>query len=126
MILRELGSLPIKHIRGEDVACRYGGDEFIIILPDIWQEITRERAEILCEHARHINVQFEGQTRVTITLSLGVVVFPEDGSTSAILLRSADAALYRAKHEGSNRVVVSNHRSHRQDILQESKYDRTL
>jgi diguanylate cyclase (GGDEF)-like protein/PAS domain S-box-containing protein len=111
VILRELGSLLINHVRGEDVACRYGGDEFMIILPDISQEITRQRAEILCEHARHNHIQFEGQTLGTITLSLGIAVFPEDGSTSAMLLRSADAALYRAKHEGRNRVVVSFHGS---------------
>jgi diguanylate cyclase (GGDEF)-like protein len=105
VILRELGSLLIQHVRGEDVACRYGGDEFLIILPDVSQEITRERAEILCEHARSINVPFDGQTLGDITLSLGVVVFPEDGSTSELLLKAADAALYRAKHEGRNRVV---------------------
>ena len=111
LILQELGSLFIKHVRGEDVPCRYGGDEFMIILPDVSREITQERAERLCEHTRHINVQFEGKTLGAITLSVGVVAFPEDGSTSAIILKNADAALYRAKHEGRNRVVVSIHGS---------------
>jgi diguanylate cyclase (GGDEF)-like protein/PAS domain S-box-containing protein len=105
LILREVGSLLINHIRGEDVACRYGGDEFLIILPDVSPEITRERAEILCEHAHNINIPFDGQTLGAITLSLGVVTFPQDGSTSAVLLKAADGALYRAKHEGRNRVV---------------------
>ena len=126
VILRALGSLLIKHVRGEDIACRYGGDEFIIILPDASQEITRERAEQLCERARHLNIPFNGQSLEAITLSVGVAAFPDDGTTSAMILRAVDAALYTAKHEGRDRVVVSNHRSHRQDILQESKYDRTL
>jgi diguanylate cyclase (GGDEF)-like protein len=108
VILRELGNLFMKHVRGEDVACRYGGDEFMIILPDVSREITRERAERLCEHTRYINIQFDGQILGAITLSLGVVVFPEDGSTSTVILKAADAALYRAKHEGRNRVVMSN------------------
>jgi diguanylate cyclase (GGDEF)-like protein/PAS domain S-box-containing protein len=107
VILRELGSLLIKHVRGEDVACRYGGDEFLIILPDVSQEITRERAETLCKHARLINAQVDGQTLGAITLSLGVVVFPENGSTSTIILKAADGALYRAKHEGRNRVAAA-------------------
>src|SRR5512140_3994494 len=94
VILHELGNLLIKHVRGEDIACRYGGDEFIIILPDASQEITRERAERLCEHARHLNIQFDGQTLESITLSLGVAVSPMDGSTSGSILRAVDTALY--------------------------------
>jgi len=111
MILHELGSLLLKHVRGEDIPSRYGGDEFIIILPGASQEIIQERAELLQEHTRHLNIQFDGRTLEPITLSLGVAVSPKDGATSALILRSVDAALYRAKHEGRNRVVVANHGS---------------
>jgi len=107
-VLRELGNLLLGHFRGEDIACRYGGDEFIIVLLDASLEKTSERAERLCEHARHLNIQFEGQTLETSTLSVGVAIFPEDGSTSAEILKAADSALYRAKHEGRDRVVVAN------------------
>ncbi len=55
-ILREVGNLLLKHVRGEDVPCRYGGDEFILILPDASREVSRERAERLCEHVRHFNI----------------------------------------------------------------------
>jgi diguanylate cyclase (GGDEF)-like protein len=106
-VLSELGSLLLRHVRGEDIPCRYGGDEFIIVLPDTSQQVTRARAERLCEHARHFNLQFEGQTLAAVTLSLGVAAFPENGSTSAGILRAADAALYRAKHEGRDRVAVA-------------------
>jgi diguanylate cyclase (GGDEF)-like protein/PAS domain S-box-containing protein len=106
-VLRELGDLLLGHFRGEDVACRYGGDEFIIVLLDASREISRERAERLCEHVRHLDLQFEGQTFEAVTLSVGVAVFPENGSTSAEILKAADAALYRAKREGRGRVVVA-------------------
>jgi len=107
-ILREFGSLLLEHVRGEDIPSRYGGDEFIIVLPDASREVTLERAERLCEHARHINIQFEGQRLEAVTLSLGVAVFPADGSSSAALLKAADDALYRAKREGRDRVVRAN------------------
>ncbi len=106
-ILRELSSLLLKLVRGEDIPSRYGGDEFIIILPDATQEVTLERAELLRKHAQHLNFQFEGQTLGRITLSLGVAIFPNDGATSTVLLKAVDAALYSAKHEGRNRVVAA-------------------
>jgi diguanylate cyclase (GGDEF)-like protein/PAS domain S-box-containing protein len=107
-ILRELGSLLRGHVRREDIPCRYGGDEFIIVLPDTSREVTCDRAERICESAKQFNLQFEGQTFEVVTLSLGVAAFPEDGSTSAAILSVVDAALYRAKHEGRGRVAVAN------------------
>ncbi len=106
-VLRELGTLLLGHVRGEDIACRYGGDEFIIVLPDASMEITTERAHRLCDHARHFPVQFEGQTLGAITLSLGVAVFPENGSTTDEVLRAVDMALYRAKRDGSDLIVTA-------------------
>jgi diguanylate cyclase (GGDEF)-like protein/PAS domain S-box-containing protein len=107
-ILRELSNLMLKHVRGEDIPSRYGGDEFIIILPDASQEATRERAELLRKHVETLNIQFEGQTLGKITLSLGVATFPNDGTTSTVLLKAVDVALYRAKQDGRNRVFVAN------------------
>ena len=106
-ILGALGGLLLKQVRGEDIACRYGGDEFVLILPDASQAVTRERAELICEHAKQFHLQFDGQSLAAVTLSLGVAVFPEHGVTSAGILRAADTALYRAKHEGRDRVVVA-------------------
>ena len=106
-ILRELGNLLLRQVRGEDIACRYGGDEFILILPDASREVTSERAELICEYAGMFHLQFEGQSLAAVTLSLGVAVFPEHGSTSAAILKAVDGALYRAKREGRGRVVVA-------------------
>jgi diguanylate cyclase (GGDEF)-like protein/PAS domain S-box-containing protein len=109
-ILRALGRLLLEQVRGEDIPCRYGGDEFIIVLPDVSRKVTRERADRICEQAKHFHLKLEDQPLEleAITLSLGVAVFPENGATSATLLRTVDVALYRAKHEGRGRVVVAN------------------
>jgi diguanylate cyclase (GGDEF)-like protein/PAS domain S-box-containing protein len=106
-ILRALGDLLLGNVRGEDIPCRYGGDEFIIVLPEASKQMTRERAELICRYAKEFHLQFEGQTLEAVTLSLGVSVFPENGASSSDLLRAADTALYRAKIEGRGRVIVA-------------------
>jgi diguanylate cyclase (GGDEF)-like protein/PAS domain S-box-containing protein len=106
-ILRELGNLLLENVRGEDIPCRYGGDEFIIVLPDASKEMTRERAKLICKHVKRFHLQFEGQIREAVSLSLGVAAFPENGSTSTAVLRAADAALYNAKRKGRGRLVVA-------------------
>lgn len=106
-ILRKLSNILLKHIRREDVPSRYGGDEFIIILPDASQQVTRERAELLRKRIEALKIKFEGQTIGRITVSLGVAIFPNDGTTDSALLKAVDVALYRAKHEGRNRVAAA-------------------
>ena len=107
-VLRELGNLLLGHVRGEDIACRYGGDEFIIVLPDTGQDVTYERAELICEYTSQLHLRYERQTLEAISLSLGEAVFPQDGTTSTAILRAVDTALYRAKHAGSGQVVAAN------------------
>jgi diguanylate cyclase (GGDEF)-like protein len=107
-ILRKLGDLLLGHVRGEDIACRYGGDEFIIVLPDTSRGVTCERAELICEYAKQFHLHYEGQNLEAVTLSLGVAGFPEDGATSAAMLLAVDAALYRAKRAGCGQVVMAN------------------
>jgi diguanylate cyclase (GGDEF)-like protein/PAS domain S-box-containing protein len=107
VILRELGNLLRKHVRGEDIASRFGGDEFIIVLPDASRAVTAERAEQICKDAQQSRFQFDGQTLEAITLSLGVAIFPERGTISETILKAVDRALYRAKQEGRNQVVVA-------------------
>jgi diguanylate cyclase (GGDEF)-like protein/PAS domain S-box-containing protein len=106
-ILREMGKLLLGHVRADDIPCRYGGDEFIIVLPGASREIIQERAERLSEHARHFNVDFNGQILKGITLSLGVATFPDNGITSAEVLKAADTALYSAKRRGKGKVVLA-------------------
>ena len=106
-ILRELGSFLLGHVRGEDVACRYGGDEFILILPDASQKVTEERAELIYQYAKQFHLQFEEQTLEATTLSIGIAVFPKDGTSSTDILKFVDDALYRAKGDAHDRVRVA-------------------
>ncbi|MGV8025618.1 MAG: diguanylate cyclase [Anaerolineaceae bacterium] len=108
VILREMGSLLLKQVRTDDISSRIGGDEFVVILPDASREVTRKRAEVLWEYVHHFQVQFDSKILDKISLSLGIAVYPKDGSTSATVLKAADNALYRAKHEGRDRVVMAN------------------
>ncbi|NTV83677.1 MAG: diguanylate cyclase [Bacteroidales bacterium] len=103
-VLRELGNFFLQNIRKEDIACRYGGDEFILVLPDASRNITWKRANFICERVKHMQIQFEGQSLAKLSLSLGVAFYPADGTTSEEILKAADRALYFAKHEGRGRV----------------------
>jgi len=106
-ILRELGKFLQAHIRGEDTACRYGGEEFILIMPDVFLEAAYNRAEQLRREARKLRVEDAGQSFAGITLSIGVALYPLHGGTIENVLRAADSALYRAKQEGRDQVVIA-------------------
>ena len=106
-ILRELGGFFKKHVRGSDVACRYGGEEFILILSPSTAEGARQRAEKIRADAALLNVDLADNKLGAITLSLGVALFPDHGVKAAALVKAADVALYEAKHEGRNQVVMS-------------------
>jgi diguanylate cyclase (GGDEF)-like protein/PAS domain S-box-containing protein len=106
-LLSGLGRLFLDFFRSEDISCRYGGEEFNIILPECSLASGRERAEGLRKAAKALQVAFRGQSYGGITLSVGLAVFPEDGGDGVTLLQRADEALYRAKAEGRDRVVVA-------------------
>lgn len=106
-LLRELGALLQRQVRTGDVACRYGGEEFIVILQDVPPDLPRQRAERIREAAKEMRVRHGDRDLDSVTLSLGVAMFPEQGGFPDLLMRSADVALYRAKQEGRDRVCVA-------------------
>ncbi len=106
-LLRALAEYLQRHVRGEDIVCRYGGEEFTLILPDATMERARERAEQLCQGIIGLTVQHENQTYSDLSASFGVAVFPKHGSTAEMILKAADAALGQAKVQGRRRVVVA-------------------
>jgi diguanylate cyclase (GGDEF)-like protein len=106
-VLRELGRYLRTQVRGEDIACRYGGEEFVLILPEASLETTMQRAELVRKGAKHLVIPGSGQAAGPISLSLGVAQFPHHGANAEALLRAADAALYRAKHEQRDKVVMA-------------------
>jgi diguanylate cyclase (GGDEF)-like protein len=107
IVLRSFGSLLKGHFRAEDIVCRYGGEEFAVIMPEISLELTYERAVDLCKATRQLLVQHKGQTLQSISVSIGVAILGEHGAAADTLLRAADSALYRAKQEGRDRVIIA-------------------
>ncbi len=105
--LQALGSSLKAYLRGSDIACRYGGEEFVLILPEASLEVTRQRAERLSQDVKKLKVTYNEMLLETITLSLGVAAFPEHGTNYSSLMAAVDAAMYRAKNEGRDRVVVA-------------------
>jgi len=105
-VLQHFAHFLQQNIRSEDIVCRYGGEEFIIIMPGATLDDTIKRAESLRQAIPQLPVVYEGQTLQTITSSFGVASFPDHGTTVDAVLLAADDALYQAKDEGRNRVVV--------------------
>jgi diguanylate cyclase (GGDEF)-like protein len=115
-VLRELGSFLRNNIRQEDIACRYGGEEFLLILPSTSLENSRLRAEALREKIEKKLTVNHLKKIHNITVSLGVAVFPIHGDTIEETLNAADSALYLAKTNGRNRVEVGNGHSRKVNI----------
>ncbi|KWT92905.1 diguanylate cyclase [Candidatus Magnetominusculus xianensis] len=106
-VLSELGMFLKANIRNCDIACRYGGEEFTLILPEATLDATLERANMLREGFKHIKINVRGQVLSAITLSMGVAILPDHGTDTQQILKSADEALYQAKHQGRDRVVAA-------------------
>jgi diguanylate cyclase (GGDEF)-like protein len=104
-VLREAASFLTKSIRVEDIVCRFGGEEFVVILPTADLNASHARAERIRSKIRELAVLHQGQSLGMITVSIGVAALPEHGTSPTELLEAADAALYRAKREGRDRVV---------------------
>jgi diguanylate cyclase (GGDEF)-like protein/PAS domain S-box-containing protein len=106
-ILRSVAELFQQHYRREDVICRYGGEEFAIILPECSAKDAAKRSEELCVTARKLEIVYKGKTLDPVTLSIGVAAYPEHASTVEELLRMADACLYKSKSRGRDRVITA-------------------
>jgi diguanylate cyclase (GGDEF)-like protein/PAS domain S-box-containing protein len=104
-LLRALGILLRETTRGQDVVCRYGGEEFAFVLAGASLDAARKRAELLRTEVKHLNVRHGGQLLGVVTLSIGIAVFPGHGDSSEHLLKAADDALYRAKEQGRDRII---------------------
>jgi diguanylate cyclase (GGDEF)-like protein len=106
IVLKELGSFLRAHTRGEDIACRYGGDEFLVILPETSQEIVIQRAQELHIGVKKLKIVYRGRL-LHITISAGVAVLPDQSSNVKDVVKAADSAMYQAKERGRDQVVVA-------------------
>jgi len=107
MVLQTIARQLSTHGRKGDTACRYGGEEFTLLLPDTSLENACERADRLREAIGDLSMSRNGQQIGRVTMSFGVAVFPQHGDTPSEVLKAADDALLRAKAEGRDRVVCA-------------------
>jgi len=107
LLLAELSGLLKDSVRGEDIVCRYGGEEFLIILSGASGDEAQKRAEQIRNKTRQLKLLHNGKELGQITISLGVAVYGQNCRTVKAILNSADKALYRAKDQGRDRVVMA-------------------
>ena len=105
-VLRAMGQYLLSAARGEDIVCRYGGEEFVLVMAEAPQSTVWDRAEKLRLGVQELEIEYDGQLVGPITISVGVGIFPDHGESGQAVLRVADAAMYRAKQSGRDRVVV--------------------
>ncbi len=120
LLLMEVGRFLQKEVRGGDIVCRYGGEEFIVIMPGAGEQETEKRAEWLRLGIKSITLPLVPGSQAPISASLGVAVFPVDGPDGVRILKAADNALYQAKHEGRDRFCRAVTQNYYDDIVQTS------
>jgi diguanylate cyclase (GGDEF)-like protein/PAS domain S-box-containing protein len=104
-VLLQLGALLAATVREEDIVCRYGGDEFVVVMVDASEEDVRMRAEMIRRSISEMRFQFD-KIELSVTSSIGIAAVLQHGDTWERAFERADAAMYRAKKDGRNRVVV--------------------
>ncbi|HMH19435.1 MAG TPA: diguanylate cyclase [Burkholderiales bacterium] len=105
LVLTRTAALLKRHIRGSDIACRYGGEEFTLVLPNATFQSARSRSEAICAAIRE-----QSDNLLGVTASLGVAIFPDHAEGPDSVLLAADNALYEAKGRGRNQVRMFAHR----------------
>lgn len=103
--LVQISTMLKKHTRGSDIVCRYGGEEFLLVLPNTKLDSAVNRAEEIRQRCMDLIIHHAGRD-LNVTMSFGVAVFPEHGQEADELVIKADKAMYRAKQKGGNRVDV--------------------
>lgn len=106
-MLMAFANLLKKSVRNEDIACRFGGEEFILIMPEMDMEVTISRANELLEATRKLEVMHDGQILPQITTSIGIAMFPLHSTDASKLITSSDNALYAAKNSGRDRYAIA-------------------
>lgn len=107
VVLREVAGIMRQAVRSEDTVCRYGGEEFVAILPELGTDDALSRAESIRHMVSELRLYHRGEALREVTISIGVAVYPHNSDSADQLLSLADRALYEAKHLGRNRVILA-------------------
>ncbi|HRY19703.1 MAG TPA: diguanylate cyclase [Candidatus Competibacteraceae bacterium] len=107
-VLRAVGGLLQRFLRSDDLACRYGGEELVLILPGATLSTAQGRMEELRQAVMQLHLQHRDNELPAITVSIGLAMAEPEETDACALLSRADAALYQAKEQGRNRIIVAN------------------
>jgi diguanylate cyclase (GGDEF)-like protein len=107
MVLQSLADLFRNFFRATDICCRYGGEEFAVIMPESNAQDAAVRADALRAEVKKLRLQYKRQTLGPLSLSIGIAAFPEHGSVTDDLLKIADQCLYQSKSRGRDSVTVA-------------------
>jgi two-component system cell cycle response regulator len=105
-VLKEFALRLQRNIRGVDLACRYGGEEFVVLMPDTDAAIAGAVAERVRAATADREFEIDSGPGLGLTVSAGIAAIENSDASPEVLLKRADTALYRAKHDGRNRVVA--------------------
>jgi len=105
-LLQEFGRVLRERLRKSDISCRYGGDEFVLVLPDSSLADAQERLEQIRIFFKGLEIHYGKQVLGRINISAGIAQTPEHGTTASELLRAVDEAMYTAKRAGGDRIVI--------------------
>jgi len=112
-VLVEFAMFMTEYFRSSDIVCRFGGEEFVVIMPTAPKELVVERATQLCHKLHDVEIHYEGGKLPAITASFGVAYLSGDNYDQApIVIKLADSALYEAKRAGRDQVVVYDAKNH--------------
>ncbi len=107
LVLMKLGEFLLSQVRRGDIACRYGGEEFVLILPDATLDVVVDRTERIRQEFKAINFEVSTNKFYSVTLSAGIALFPMHGANEEEILKAADDALYLAKSKGRDRIEIT-------------------
>jgi diguanylate cyclase (GGDEF)-like protein/PAS domain S-box-containing protein len=106
-VLIEFAKLINEKLRKGDIACRFGGEEFILVMPGAPIHVLQNRADIIREELKLLNLKYQGKPLANITVSIGIATYPKHADTPASLIKAADVALYDAKNTGRDKVLTA-------------------
>lgn len=106
IVLQKIAKILESSMRREDIVCRYGGEEFAIIMPLNSSEVAVSRAELILDRVRQLEIHYKERVFQNLTISIGLAFYPDDATSAEELLQVADQALLEAKRRGRNRLML--------------------